>query len=77
MAIFDWIIVALFLVGLIMIGFIFSRRNKNIEDYFVAGRSMPTWVIRCTYFNALPGRCQWDVQRKYKMDYHLPKLIPF
>ena len=45
MAIFDWIIVALFLVGLIMIGFIFSRRNKNIEDYFVAGRSMPTWLV--------------------------------
>ena len=45
MAIFDWIIVALFLVGLTLIGFIFSRRNKNIEDYFVAGRSMPTWLV--------------------------------
>ena len=45
MAIFDWIIVALFLVALTTIGFFFSRRNKNIEDYFVAGRSMPTWLV--------------------------------
>ena len=45
MAIFDWIIVVLFLVALTTIGFIFSRRNKNIEDYFVAGRSMPTWLV--------------------------------
>ena len=45
MVILDWIIVALFLVGLTAIGFLFSRRNKNIEDYFVAGRSMPTWLV--------------------------------
>ena len=45
MAIIDWIIVALFLIGLTAIGFLFSRKNKNIEDYFVAGRSMPTWLV--------------------------------
>ena len=45
MAVFDWIIVALFLVGLTAIGFVFSRKNRNIEDYFVAGRSMPTWLV--------------------------------
>lgn len=45
MGIIDWIIVALFLVTLISIGFFFSRKNKDIEDYFVAGRSMPTWLV--------------------------------
>lgn len=45
MAIIDWIIVAIFLLGLTTIGFVFSRKNRNIEDYFVAGRSMPTWLV--------------------------------
>lgn len=45
MSIIDWIIVALFLLTLISIGFFFSKKNKNIEDYFVAGRSMPTWLV--------------------------------
>lgn len=45
MGIIDWIIIAIFLVGLTSIGFIFSRKNRNIEDYFVAGRSMPTWLV--------------------------------
>ena len=45
MSIIDWIIVAFFLIGLTLIGFFFSRKNKNIEDYFVAGRSMPTWLV--------------------------------
>lgn len=45
MAFIDWIIVAVFLLGLTTIGFVFSRKNRNIEDYFVAGRSMPTWLV--------------------------------
>ena len=42
MSIIDWIIVVLFLVALTSIGFIFSKRNKNMEDYFLGGRSMST-----------------------------------
>ncbi|MCR5002966.1 MAG: sodium/solute symporter [Bacteroidales bacterium] len=45
MSFIDWLIVALFLVALVTIGFLFSRKNKNIEDYFVAGRSMPGWLV--------------------------------
>ncbi|MCQ2116065.1 MAG: sodium:solute symporter [Bacteroidales bacterium] len=45
MTILDWLIVALFLGALITIGYLFSHKNKNIEDYFVAGRSMPGWIV--------------------------------
>ena len=38
-------IIALFLSALITIGYLFSRKNRNIEDYFVAGRSMPGWLV--------------------------------
>lgn len=45
MTILDWLIVAAFLGALILIGYLFSHKNKNIEDYFVAGRSMPGWIV--------------------------------
>lgn len=45
MTFIDWFIVALFLLVLIVIGYLFSRKNKNIEDYFVGGRSMPGWIV--------------------------------
>lgn len=45
MTFLDWTIVALFIAALIIIGFYFSKKNSNIEDYFVAGRSMPGWLI--------------------------------
>lgn len=45
MTVIDWLIVALFLGALILIGYMFSKKNKNIEDYFVAGRSMPGWLV--------------------------------
>ena len=45
MTVLDWLIVALFLGTLMAIGYAFSRRNKDVEDYFVAGRSMPGWIV--------------------------------
>ena len=45
MALLDWIIVAGFLGILVAIGYLFSRKNKNIDDYFVAGRAMPGWLV--------------------------------
>lgn len=45
MPIIDWAIIAVFLCALIVIGYRFSHKNKNIEDYFVAGRSMPGWLV--------------------------------
>ena len=32
MTFIDWTIIAVFLIGLISIGFLFSKRNKNVED---------------------------------------------
>lgn len=45
MHIIDWIIVIVFLSALTLIGFLFSRKNKDIKDYFLGGRSMPTWLV--------------------------------
>lgn len=45
MTFIDWLIVAVFIGALITIGYLFSHKNKNIEDYFVAGRSMPGWLV--------------------------------
>lgn len=45
MSLIDWLIVALFLGALIFIGWLFSKKSKDIGDYFVAGRSMPGWLV--------------------------------
>lgn len=45
MSIIDWGIVVLFIGALVTIGFLFSHRNKNIEDYFLGGRSIPAWLV--------------------------------
>ncbi len=45
MSVIDWLIIILFLGGLTAIGFAFSRKNKDIKDYFLAGKSMPTWLV--------------------------------
>ncbi len=45
MSIIDWGIIIVFIGALITIGFLFSHKNKNIEDYFLGGRSIPAWLV--------------------------------
>jgi SSS family transporter len=45
MAVIDWVIVGVFLFTLIFIGWLFSKKSKDISDYFVAGRAMPDWLV--------------------------------
>ena len=47
-AVFDFVIVAVYAVMIIGLGFFFSRskgKEKSTEDYFLAGKSLPWWAI--------------------------------
>ena len=41
----DWIVMALYAVVVLAIGWAANRRQKDSEDYFLAGRSLPWWVV--------------------------------
>lgn len=42
----DWIVIILYLVVSIFIGvFLIKHKNSNITDFFVAGRSLPWWLL--------------------------------
>jgi SSS family solute:Na+ symporter len=41
----DGFILIFYLVAMISVGVYFSRKNKNIEQYFIGGRSFSGWVI--------------------------------
>ena len=42
--IIDITIIVIYLIGVIMLGFYFSKKHENAEDYFLAGRNL-TWPI--------------------------------
>lgn len=45
MALLDWIIVVVFLLGVTAIGMVFAKRaGKNMDEYFVGGRTIPWWL---------------------------------
>lgn len=41
----DYVMVAVYLCGMIVIGFYFSRRESGTDDFFVGGRRMPWWAV--------------------------------
>jgi SSS family solute:Na+ symporter len=41
----DWLAVGLYLVAMLAIGLYFGRKNRTTDDYFVGGRSVPSYAI--------------------------------
>lgn len=43
---FDWIVVGLYFLFMLVVGLYFMRRaSRSMADYFVSGRDMPWWII--------------------------------
>jgi SSS family solute:Na+ symporter len=51
----DWAILALYLVFVLAIGVLASRRTKSGTDFFLAGRSIPAWVAGLAFISANLG----------------------
>ena len=49
-AVLDWIVLAGYGVGMLAIGWYFSRRTDNTDDYLLAGREMKPWAVGLSYF---------------------------
>ena len=43
-----FVILVIYLVALLGIGVYFSRRNKNVNDFLLAGRGLPVWAATLT-----------------------------
>jgi SSS family solute:Na+ symporter len=41
----DWIILAVYFVGVASFGPLFARRNKSTESFFVGNRQFPAWLL--------------------------------
>ena len=52
----DWIVIIFYIAAIITLGLWFARRaGKNIDEYFIAGRSLPWWLagtsLAATWFS--------------------------
>lgn len=61
MATIDFIIIAVYMLGMVGIGFLFAGKNKSSDDYLVGGRGvgtsvfMATWLATCIGGGVLNG----------------------
>jgi len=55
MAPIDTAIVVVYLSGVALLGVYFSRRQKTTEDYFLAARSVPGWVVAFSILGTICG----------------------
>ena len=44
LTLWDYLIIAAYLVGVVLLGLYFSRRQKSLNEYFLASGNMPWWA---------------------------------
>ena len=49
----DYIIIAIYLLMMVILGMFIGRRQHNTEDFFLAGRSLRWWPIAISLFASL------------------------
>ena len=47
---FNWVVIGLYFLGILMLGFYFSKNNVSTEDYFTASGRVPSWVTACSIY---------------------------
>jgi SSS family solute:Na+ symporter len=50
MAALDWVVIAIYLIGMLGIGAHYSRTNESREEYLLGGRRMKPWAVGLSYF---------------------------
>jgi len=77
----DWIVLAAYFVGILMLGLYFWRRNDSSDQFTAGGRSLPGWLcgmsIFATYLSsisylALPGKAFVDNWNAFGFSLALP-----
>lgn len=46
----NWVVIAIYFIGILLLGFYFAKRNKSTEDYFTASGRVPSWVTACSIY---------------------------
>jgi SSS family transporter len=81
MATIDWLVLIFTLGGIIAYGLYKSKHSKNLEGYFLGGRSMPWWIILLSImgtqasaitFLSAPGQAYTDGMRFVQYYFGLP-----
>lgn len=61
MSVFDYVIIVVYMVGMVGVGFLMAKRSKTADDYLVGGRGvstsifMATWLATCIGGGVLNG----------------------
>ena len=47
-----WVTIAVYILGLVAIGFVTGRKSKNVADFTVGGRNTGAWLSALSYGTA-------------------------
>jgi solute:Na+ symporter, SSS family len=53
MAALDWVVIGVYLLGMLAVGWYYARRTTSTEDYLLGGRDMKSWTVGLSLFATL------------------------
>jgi len=81
LSIWDYLIIGLYLIGVLVMGLVFSRRQNSLKEYFLASGALPWWAVSLSlYATSLSpisflGICGWIYQKDSRMYFGSSLLV--
>ncbi len=47
---FNYVVLVSYLLSMVLVGFYFTNKNRNTDDYFRGGKQIPWWAAGCSIF---------------------------
>lgn len=51
----DYVIIIAYFVFVLSVGFLLRKHTRTGKDFFLSGRSLPTWITGIAFMSANPG----------------------
>ena len=48
LSVWDYVLIAGYVIGVLLLGLMFSGRQKSLKEYFLASGNLPWWAVSCS-----------------------------
>ncbi|MCH7688123.1 MAG: hypothetical protein IH899_15825, partial [Planctomycetes bacterium] len=49
----DYLVIGIYLISMLAMGFSIARKQKSTDDFFLGGRNLPAWAVGISIFASL------------------------
>ena len=67
LSVWDYALIAGYVIGVLLLGLMFSGRQKSLKEYFLASGKLPWWAVSCSLMATSLSPLTFSILRDHKV----------